>query len=697
MGKKKITATIDEVNDAKAQVEAQIEATKQQVESSFKTQLAELEEKIREEVKKVQANVDHLDEVKIEEPRASAVAEAAKGDLEATAASIRQEVEALRPIIADSVLRTRKELEQLVEQTDGNTRSTFAEELETLCSKFDEELTALRTDTQAQMSERAAAAAAALEKDRQEVDAIIEQRRQEAAAACEELRQHAAEELLRAREAQEKTDKKQDQKAKSTQQDNEYKFEQIEADINKRADEAAFALKKHAEYAAEQLAAEHKRVVGRFDDCNEEFNRIQACFNDVENVPTRKVEWIVREAGNRLKAPTKPKEGEEELPPYGSWFSPKFDAAGARGLQLEFRSFRQPEPPAEPDDEERKGDCIALLHAPQGTHIAFKLSIAKASETFEHKFDGEDPCPSKRLCFLQENLSSTGTITIGVEILECIYQFDKKLAVPPQEELESEEYDERACGSGLEASFRLQRHTNNRILDMVKVQMDYFKKRMTRRIEWRLEQASKMRKAFPKGVPMRSKEFDAAGVDGMQIHFYPSGYDSAYEGYSSAFLSVPAGASVRCSLTVGTETREINHTFDKPGQLGKANFCRWESCVSPEDDCVLIQLEIHEAHVDLVAKASHPPPVAVGMRSFVKEATPLVPLGSTVKLQRVADSLPPILQEVKMLPSLWAGRNLHEVAVKVENGLRPLKDVRKGRPRSGGGHHRRSPSSPLLH
>lgn len=680
---KKVNATIDEVNEAAAKLEEQIKSARAQVESAFQKQLAALEEKLRGEVNKVQSNVDRVDSVKVEQESSDKVAVEAERRLAQVAAEIRKEIEAVTPPIADEIERVCGAFEQKIEQTDASSRRAFLDELGSLAQNFDGELAAAKKALQEQIISQGADIAGALRRERVEIDGHLRVAMEDAAAAAQEAQRIAAEELQKVLEAQEKTDKKQDAKAKSVQQDNELKFIEVEATIQKRADEAAAALAKAIAKAEKELAEEHAEVDENFKKKNDDIAALWASFADVENVPTRKVEWTVREAASRLLPPN---EGEEQ--PYGTWFSPTFDAAGARGLRLELRTYGPTSPESE---DQHKGNCALFLHASAGSHVAFKLSIAKCSESFEHQFDGEEPCGSKRLCFFEQNLSTQNTLTVGVEVLECIAELDKKCEKP--EVYLDENGDEKPW---LESSFKLSRHVNNRVLDMVKTQMDYMKKRMTRRIEWRLEQASLMLANFPRGAPMRSKEFDAAGIDGMQLHFYPAGYDTSMQGMCSLFLSAPQGCTLRCSLQIGAEKKDVNHTFDTTGLCGKLNYMRFEWCFDKEDDCVIISLDIHEAHVDLVAKVSHPPPVAVGVRSFPKEAQPLIPLGSTMKLTRYADSLPDVLREVKILPSLWAGKNRFELDVKVSGGLKPLKDTKKGRPKSGGFAGRRSPSSPLL-
>lgn len=678
---KKLTCTVDEVEEIRVQLVSQIEASKASVEGGIASQLAELEKRLRAEVLKVQQGVDHLDKVKVEEESCAKVARRAEEELSRVAQELRVEIEALRPVITDSVKRSRAELEEQLTQMDVATRDAFAQELESLCGHFDEELGSLRSTMEALVKQCRAEASTTITQERQQLLQALEQAKAVAAEATADARQAAAESLEKVVEAQEQVDKKRDLKAKAIQADNEAKMAELEAQIKESADAAAKALANAVVVASTDLAGASEVADRRFQEVAAQLDKVREIFNDVENVPTRRVDWVIKEAQSRVKFTEVPEEeGAEPPPPWTSFLSPRFDAAGARGLRLELRLFKPTEPPA-PDQE--KGDCAVFLHAPKGTHVAFRLCLGSLSENFEHKFADGEPVGTQRLCFFLEQVNAvTGSLRLGVEILECIYEFDKKIR--------GEEGQQQL----LEASFRLQRHVNNRVLDQVKLQMDYFKKRMTRRVEWRLEQASMMRRNFPKGAPIRSKEFDAAGIDGMQILFYPSGYDSAGEGFASAYLCAPAGATLSCWLQVGSERRDINHTFDKTGQIGRANFCRWENCLDPDEDCVLIVMDIQEAHVDLVARASHAPPPAVGLRSLAREAVPLTPVGSTIKLQRMADHLPPILQEVKVLPSLWAGKNMHDVAVKVD-GLRPIREVRsRGGQRSSG--VRKSPSSPQL-
>merc|ERR1719454_2549713 len=88
----------------------------------------------------------------------------------------------------------------------------------------------------------------------------------------------------------------------------------------------------------------------------------------------------------------------------------------------------------------------------------------------------------------------------------------------------------------LDCSILEHRYLNHGTLDLVKEQVSLMQSRMTRRVEWRVEQASMLQRCFPEGECLCSSAFEAAGLQGLQLVFYPSGMDGAKEGHCSLFL-----------------------------------------------------------------------------------------------------------------------------------------------------------------
>jgi len=267
--------------------------------------------------------------------------------------------------------------------------------------------------------------------------------------------------------------------------------------------------------------------------------------------------------------------------------------------------------------------------------------------------------------------------------------------------------DDGAVGSkqGKLVSYR---YLNHRMLDLVQNQVELMRSRMVRRIEWRVEQASALRRCFPEGECLCSTSFEAAGIEGLQLVFYPSGYVGARDGYCSFFLHCPAGSFLRCWLSIGKQRREGRLSFERPGFYGRTNFCRFEFCIDTSEDIVLLVLEIDEAQQNVTETMSHalaPTAAAASVETQARSTSPglpgLCPGGVAVECgsplpERVDSSMKfrrnpgrSALEDVRQLPSIWTSRPQANLAEALE-GFHTFNDL-KARKAPGSG--RRAPSS----
>jgi hypothetical protein len=151
-------------------------------------------------------------------------------------------------------------------------------------------------------------------------------------------------------------------------------------------------------------------------------------------------------------------------------------------------------------------------------------------------------------------------------------------------------------------------YQNHRMLEMIQSQqqtlqqqvlrrVDLMRSRAVRRVEWRLENAPMLHQNFAEGKPVCSTAFQAAGIDGLQMVFYPNGAQGVREGFCSFFLLCPAGCTLRCWLWAGRWKREARkESSNQPELLGRLNFARFENCVDPTEEFVDLAVEIEEAH-----------------------------------------------------------------------------------------------------
>jgi hypothetical protein len=385
-----------------------------------------------------------------------------------------------------------------------------------------------------------------------------------------------------------------------------------------------------------------------------------------------------------------------------SWFSPKFDAAGAYGMQLELMLYRNSDPPVDGEDA---GDVSIHLWAGKGVTLAYKLSCGSKSAILNKTFNGRVPYGTKRFVFLRNEINKEDdTLRVSVEILEAIREIEHviKQPPPPIEDLDAPpksfdqlEIEKQQKDKALDGSMFFLRTINHRLYDQVKEQVHIINSRMVRKVEWRVENASLLRQCFPPDECICSTAFAAAGVDGMQFIFYPSGYKGATEGYCSLFLFGPAGATLKCFLSAGGQRRDASNSFEQPGAFGRTNFARFESVVNEGEDSILIGLDIEDAQQDQVARVKHPMVQPGDQRTVQQiEGSSNRAVDSVVKLTKRpgqrASGKDADLVELRILPSLWTAKSLGTTGAPPE-GMSNMEDIKV---RARGGAMRQTGMSP---
>jgi hypothetical protein len=135
-------------------------------------------------------------------------------------------------------------------------------------------------------------------------------------------------------------------------------------------------------------------------------------------------------------------------------------------------------------------------------------------------------------------------------------------------------------------------------------QLQVLRNKTVRRIEWRLEGCSRLLDVMKTGEAIDSPQFSAAGVDRMQMHFYPRGSEvgahvSNHGQPCALYVSGPYRTTLRGVLYVGTNQRQFEQRYQRRGDVGgRGKFCSLESQVDMHDS-VTLALEITETESDL--------------------------------------------------------------------------------------------------
>eukprot|EP00933_Yihiella_yeosuensis_P062425 TRINITY_DN65379_c0_g1_i1.p1 TRINITY_DN65379_c0_g1~~TRINITY_DN65379_c0_g1_i1.p1 ORF type:complete len:841 (+),score=176.43 TRINITY_DN65379_c0_g1_i1:148-2670(+) len=624
-----------------------------------------------------------------------------KDDLSSTDQKLRQYAEAQASEKSNAVAKTAK---ADLEATDRSLRSAMTEGLEALEHRS---TASLQTATQS-LSERLGEVHQELNT---ELNSVAEQAKAKIDAQGKSLRTEMgdleartkagiAEALETATQNLRKAEADFDQKLKKQLEDLTAQDEANAKRSQELEDELIRSNREHEERLASVLA--ECRAGIHLLECEQ--NDLKMACQGVGGIPTRQLEWRLdeqallglRQSLLQKVAGYQVMNGDDADTSglFASYFSPSFEAAGARQMQLELR-FHGTSSGHLPG-EDHGGDCSLYLWAGKGVQMVFRLFVGNESVVLRHQFDGRSPCGMKRIGTMAEQVAGDGSLRIGIEVHEAL--LEHPLATNTHEVAQTGARNEILMPIG--GSVVVQQYLNHRLLELIQCQgrglldqlqrkVDLVRSRATRRVQWRLENASLLRQSFAEGQPLCSTAFQAAGISGLQLVFYPGGCAGARPGFCSFFLSCPVGCTLRCWLWAGRWRREARpEANDKQETLGRVNFCRFENCVDPVDESVELALEIEEAHQANAVSPQSPAGdmlVAGGLTPLVNHATKagstskqdastsqLLALSSkeaigssgldrndvtTLKIQHSGGK--PSAENVQQLPSIWTTQGFH--------------------------------------
>lgn len=542
------------------------------------------------------------------EREAKALRESMEQGLGALEASCRADNQALRESLAESA-RDQQRL-----------REHFAQGLEAASQSRRELGASLRQELRDSSSQVLAEASHALAASEASA-ALREQHLQGRLDALEAWRREASGELLRM-----------DQSCQQTR---------AAAEDTRRSSEAALAM----------LQEEHSN---RMEQIETETGRLQEECVQAAGILTRQVEWRLEQATQTLHKLSQ----QHHASPNVSCFSPCFEAAGTRGLQLELRLERRP--------QDGDGGDLSLYLWGTGAELVVRLFIGNESVVLRHTFQEDRPCGVRHLCFLSEQINHPdGSLSVGIEIHEAMNNVVRGMGPSSWDFLERQP---------VHGALVLQRYINHRLLELIQSQsrgllelvqrkVDLVRSRAVKRVQWRLENAHLLLQHCAAGHPVCSTAFQAGGIGGLQLIFYPGGCSGAREGFCSFFVQCPVGCTIRCWLWAGRWRREARpEPTDQADLLGRMNFCRFENCIDPVDETIELALEIEEAQQvseaqpqTFEAAGSQPAlmtPASTGSVSLTNS------LGrSDLAIMKVQQTGMPSSENTQQLPAIWTSQS----------------------------------------
>lgn len=505
---------------------------------------------------------------------------------------------------------------------------------------------------------------------------------------CNSLESTVGEKMKEMQQSQTERDVEQDLQAKQVEKQLRDTLETIQKDINMA--KAAFNdVSDHtltsAESTLEKLSCmKHNKIL----DLEADVLRLRS---QLEGLPVRSVEWHLDDSHGTLAricaGSGDTVDDDFDQDGWATLLSPAFDAGGAAGLQLQLRLRPRPasaapalaaEPSEGPGPHHFCFDCSLRLQAAEGLSLVFRLSLGAKTVHFHHIFAGAgDAGPSCDAVLDAASLRASG-LSLSVEFLEIRRSW---LAPLRPQEGARDVWLPKAAEQARQCPLVFHQHVNRRTLELVQEQVDYLKSLLCRRVSWCIDWASALPKSFAKGEPLCSKAFNAAGIEGLKLLFYPSGYTGAKEGYCSFFVLCPPGTSLHCWLGVGKQRRDVRVAFNEAeGLIGRTNFCRLTDVIDASNDTICLTFDVEDATASLSDTLEHGPeptkalPPPSSAPAAAERPSPQTQPWWSAPLDRCGDagdcatSLPVItsiftkqrscgktqLEEVQQLPSLWS-------------------------------------------
>jgi len=115
-----------------------------------------------------------------------------------------------------------------------------------------------------------------------------------------------------------------------------------------------------------------------------------------------------------------------------------------------------------------------------------------------------------------------------------------------------------------------------------------------KKAEWTITDFSSKARDLEKGKSLWSPKFKAAGLDGMQLEFFPKGREkTTFDGFCSLFLWAPDGTKLKFQLWVGSSLRAPDEE-EYNGRIGHghSNFCPLEPQINKQNDSVTVGVDI---------------------------------------------------------------------------------------------------------
>lgn len=192
----------------------------------------------------------------------------------------------------------------------------------------------------------------------------------------------------------------------------------------------------------------------------------------------------------------------------------------------------------------------------------------------------------------------------------------------------------------------------------------------TRNVEWTINSFSTKAAGLAKGESLWSAKFNAAGMQGLQLEFFPMGREkTTFEGFCSLFLWCPSGTKLRYQLRVGSFFRAPDED-EYTGRIGHghSNFCPLKPEVDAEKDCITLGVNFIEVRTAEATTSTETGTLRLNptpLEAIVRKEAEVIQNRNVTKvvwtISRIADRLKHLPRGASMWTRLFTAAGIREM------------------------------------
>eukprot|EP00415_Alexandrium_ostenfeldii_P001298 UN1298 len=177
-----------------------------------------------------------------------------------------------------------------------------------------------------------------------------------------------------------------------------------------------------------------------------------------------------------------------------------------------------------------------------------------------------------------------------------------------------------------------------------------------RRVEWTISGFSAKEGELSKGQSLWSPKFNAAGMEALQLEFFPKGREkTTHEGFCSLFLWCPSGARIKYQLWVGSFLRAPDED-EYTGRIGHghSNFCPISPEIDRTNDSIKVGVDFLEVSREETVNSRGLQLISTSLASMVAREAAVLQNSSVSKVEWKINKISERLEKFPKGSSMWS-------------------------------------------